>query len=122
MPTKSLVEICQGIIGKHLDALYELGDTPFRLMEAPLKRATAQQLYRIEKCNPHITEETQDLWIPHCLSFRDIRIAYEAGNVSHDTNWREMYLDRHEENQRKRQLIGAKIKSHYNQIQNEKEF
>lgn len=33
-------------------ALYELGDTPFRLMEAPLKRATAQQLYRIEKCNP----------------------------------------------------------------------
>jgi hypothetical protein len=32
-----------------------------------------------------------------------------------------MYLDRHEENQRKRQLIGAKIKSHYNQLQNEKE-
>lgn len=32
-----------------------------------------------------------------------------------------MYIDRHEENQRKRQLIGAKIKSHYNQLQNEKE-
>ncbi|KAG2182815.1 hypothetical protein INT44_005795 [Umbelopsis vinacea] len=90
-------------------------------MEAPLKRATAQQLYRIEKCNPHITEETQDLWIPHCLTFRDMRIAYEAGNISLDTNWRETYLERHEENQRKRQLIGAKIKSHYNQIQNEKE-
>ncbi|GAB5592088.1 hypothetical protein Unana1_06988 [Umbelopsis nana] len=62
-----------------------------------------------------------DLWISHCLSFRDIRLSYESGHIPPDNNWRETYLERHEENQRKRQLIGAKIKSHYNQIQNDKE-
>lgn len=62
-----------------------------------------------------------DLWISHCLSFRDIRLSYESGHILPDNNWRETYLERHEENQRKRQLIGAKIKSHYNQIQNDKE-
>ncbi|KAJ2959058.1 hypothetical protein NQZ79_g5424 [Umbelopsis isabellina] len=96
-------------------ALFDLGDAPYNLLKEPLKRATAQQLYRIEKCNP------VDLWLYHCLTFRDIRLEYEAGNIPPDTNWREMYIDRHEENQRKRQLIGAKIKSHYNQLQNEKE-
>jgi hypothetical protein len=62
-----------------------------------------------------------DLWITHCLTFRDIRLSYESGHILPENNWREIYLERHEENQRKRQLIGAKIKSHYNQLQHEKE-
>lgn len=33
-------------------ALFDLGDAPYNLLKEPLKRATAQQLYRIEKCNP----------------------------------------------------------------------
>ncbi|CAO3620098.1 unnamed protein product [Mucor fragilis] len=119
---KSLVASCQDILTKHLDVVSEVGCVPYSLMKNSLVHATPQQLYKIEKANPDIAAESDELWLKHCLTYKDIREDYyEHGLYRDSSKWRELYLNRYKETERKRQLIKQKVKSQYSKIQNEKE-
>ncbi|KAK4519106.1 uncharacterized protein ATC70_009337 [Mucor velutinosus] len=119
---KSLVVSCQDILTKHLDVVSEVGCVPYSLMKNSLVHATPQQLYKIEKANPDIAAESDELWLKHCLTYKDIREDYyEHGLYRDPSKWRELYLNRYKETEKKRQLIKQKVKSQYSKIQNEKE-
>ncbi|KAG2203675.1 hypothetical protein INT46_003322 [Mucor plumbeus] len=119
---KSLVVSCQDILTKHLDVLSEVGCVPYSLLKNSLVHATPQQLYKIEKANPDIATESDELWLKHCLTYKDIREDYyEQGLYRDSKRWRELYLNRYKENEKKRLLIKQKVKSQYSKIQNEKE-
>ncbi|KAI9469045.1 MAG: RNA polymerase II transcription factor SIII subunit A-domain-containing protein [Benjaminiella poitrasii] len=118
---KTLKIICQDILSKYLDALDDVGCMPYSLLKPSLVHATPQQLYRIERANPDIALESDELWLKHFLQFKDLRDEYEQGSHRDSKQWRKLYLQRHEENEKKREMIKNKIKSQYNKIQSEKE-
>ncbi|KAI7904552.1 RNA polymerase II transcription factor SIII subunit A-domain-containing protein [Cokeromyces recurvatus] len=118
---KSLKTTCQDLLSKYLDALTDVGCVPYSLIKSSLVHATPQQLYRIERANPDIVLESDELWLKHCLQFKDFRDEYKQGLHADATQWRQFYLKRVEENEKKKEMIKNKIKSQYNKIQNEKE-
>ncbi|KAG2216092.1 hypothetical protein INT45_010240 [Circinella minor] len=117
---KSLVAISQDILARHLEGLDDVGSTPYSLLKPALRKATPKQLFRIEKANPHLRQECNELWLNHCLSYVDIREAYHQGEHQDPTKWRRTYMQRFKETERKRELISAKVKKQYTKIQNEK--
>ncbi|KAG1374215.1 hypothetical protein G6F61_009521 [Rhizopus arrhizus] len=118
---KSLVTISQETIAKCLEFITDVGCVPYSLLKDSFKHATPQQLYRIEKMNPEIMAESDELWLPHCLMFKDIRDEYEYNGLHKDPKqWRDTYLRKYQENERKRQLVKEKVKSQYSKIQTEK--
>ncbi|KAI8377085.1 RNA polymerase II transcription factor SIII subunit A-domain-containing protein [Choanephora cucurbitarum] len=118
---KSLVTACQDTLTKYLDILTDVGCVPYSLLKPAIAHATAQQLYRIEKANPDIAAESDELWLKHCLMFKDIRDEHQQGLHRDPKKWRELYLHTHHENEKKRQMIKEKVKSQYSKIKNEKE-
>ncbi|ORY97684.1 RNA polymerase II transcription factor SIII subunit A-domain-containing protein [Syncephalastrum racemosum] len=117
---KTLVAITQDLLGRQLDALAEVGNVPYELLKGALAKANPRQLYRIEKYNPHLMQETNELWLPHILSFSDIRDEYQSGKHQDPRTWRATYFKRLRENEQKRQAISEKIRSQYKELQNEK--
>ncbi|OAD79980.1 hypothetical protein PHYBLDRAFT_185007 [Phycomyces blakesleeanus NRRL 1555(-)] len=117
---KSLVMISQEVIAKHIEGLSDVGGVPYWLLKEPLKRATPQQLYRIERASPHLVPESDELWLSHCMCYSDLREAYRDGEYQDSRMWRQLYLKRYEEAARKRQLVSQKVKSQYSKIQSEK--
>lgn len=93
---------------------------PYSLLKESLKHATPQQLYRIERANPELALESDELWLKHCLAFRDIRIDFEQGLYRGSKEWRQLYLNRYKENERKRLEIKERVANHYSKIKNEK--
>ncbi|KAI9495699.1 RNA polymerase II transcription factor SIII subunit A-domain-containing protein [Zychaea mexicana] len=117
---KSLVTISQETLSRHLDGLDDVGSTPYSLLYPALRKATPRQLLCIEKANPHLVSESNELWLDHCLSYMDIREAYQQGEHRDPTKWRKTYMQRFKENERKREMISAKVKKRYAKIQDEK--
>ncbi|KAI9026585.1 RNA polymerase II transcription factor SIII subunit A-domain-containing protein [Phycomyces nitens] len=117
---KSLFMISQDVIAKHIDGLSDVCGIPYWLLKEPLKKANPQQLYHIEKANPHFLPESDELWLSHCMSYSDIREAYRNGEYQDSRIWRQLYLKRYKEAANKRELMSQKIKSQYSKIQNEK--
>ncbi|KAG1471984.1 hypothetical protein G6F56_001806 [Rhizopus delemar] len=117
---KSLATISQETIAKCLDLITDVGCVPYSLLKNSLKHATAQQLYRIERNNPEIMLESNELWLSHCLSIKEIRDEHQNGSHRNPEEWREMYLQKQQENERKREIVKEKLKNQYNKIQTEK--
>ncbi|KAG2233974.1 hypothetical protein INT48_006466 [Thamnidium elegans] len=122
MPVKSLVRCCQDSLTKSLDVLAEVGCVPYSLLRNSLRNATAQQLYRIERANPvsFLMSEINELWLNHCLLFKEIRDDYERGLHRDPKEWRELYLNQHKEVERKRREIKERVATQYSKIKNEK--
>ncbi|KAI8344490.1 RNA polymerase II transcription factor SIII subunit A-domain-containing protein [Chlamydoabsidia padenii] len=122
MPTqvKSLVLISQEILTKNIDGLSHVGSVPYSLLRPSLKKATPQQLYLIERLNPHLTPESNELWLRHMSSFKDLLDAYHSGDHQDSRQWRGLYLKRYQENEKRKKIISEKVKSQYSKIQNEK--
>ncbi|GAA5808727.1 hypothetical protein MFLAVUS_002122 [Mucor flavus] len=120
MPVKSLVRCCQDSLTKSLDVLAEVGCVPYSLLKSSLRNATAQQLYRIERANPGLAAESDELWLNHCLIFKEIRDDYERGLHRDPKEWRELYLNQHKEMERKRREIKERVATQYSKIKNEK--
>ncbi|KAF7732473.1 RNA polymerase II transcription factor SIII subunit A3 [Apophysomyces ossiformis] len=101
-------------------ALTDVGSVPYALLKEPLRKATPKQLYRIERANPHLIPDSDELWLAHCLYYSDIRQAYNEGQHQDPRTWRQLYLKRFEENERKKRIVSEKIKNQYNKIQDER--
>lgn len=101
----TLYQQCIRALQNNIDSLYEIGGVPFEILEPVLERCTAEQLLRIEECNPVYIGVTDHLWEKHCQKeFRNNRLEeYES--------WREMYLRLFEERERKLQQLTKSIVS-----------
>ncbi|NP_001275587.1 elongin A, like [Danio rerio] len=101
----TLYQQCIRALQNNIDSLYEIGGVPFEILEPVLERCTAEQLLRIEECNPVYIGVTDHLWEKHCQKeFRNACLEeYES--------WREMYLRLFEERERKLQQLTKSIVS-----------
>ncbi|KAI9306432.1 RNA polymerase II transcription factor SIII subunit A-domain-containing protein [Cunninghamella echinulata] len=117
---KSLVQISQETLANNIDGLSYVGVVPYYLLKPSLKKASPQQLFLIERLNPHLLPESNELWLNHMLSYTDLRVAYNQGLHQSSSSWRELYLKRYQENEQRKRAISEKVKNQYNKIQNEK--
>ncbi|ORZ13641.1 RNA polymerase II transcription factor SIII subunit A-domain-containing protein [Absidia repens] len=117
---KSLLLISQEILTNNIDGLSYVGNVPYCLLRPSLKKATPQQLFLIERLNPHLTPESDELWLRHMSTFKDLIDAYHQGEHQDPASWRGLYLKRYQENEKRKKIISEKVKSQYNKIQNEK--
>jgi hypothetical protein len=60
----SLAALCIGWLKAHIDSLKHVGDVPYSLLKPVLVRCTSEQLMVIERCNPRLLPETDELWRP----------------------------------------------------------
>ncbi|CAO3645169.1 unnamed protein product [Cunninghamella blakesleeana] len=117
---KFLVQISQETLSNNIDGLSYVGVVPYYLLKPSLKKATPQQLHLIERLNPHLLPEFDELWLNHVLTYSDLREAYQQGLYQSQSTWRELYLKRYQENEQRKKEISEKVKNQYNKIQNEK--
>eukprot|EP00118_Oscarella_pearsei_P008991 m.49154 g.49154 ORF g.49154 m.49154 type:complete len:383 (+) comp33958_c0_seq16:69-1217(+) len=100
---QSLFQLSMKVIMDNIDALHEVGGTPYFILEPVLQRCTAVQLYHLEDCNSHLLDDTDGLWKTHCQ--RDFKKSAPAENQS----WRELYLEKFEEREEKFKTLTARI-------------
>ncbi|CAO3597677.1 unnamed protein product [Absidia cylindrospora] len=113
---KSLLLISQEILTNNIDGLSYVGNVPYCLLRPSLKKATPQQLFLIERLNPHLTPESNELWLRHMSTFKDLIDAYHQGDHQIQLHG----VKRYQENEKRKKIISEKVKSQYSQIQNEK--
>ena len=101
----SLHEICIKVLIENVEALFDTGGVPFDILEPVLAKCSPAQLWNLEEYNPYFTEDTGPLWKIHCQ--RDFK---ETSSTRHD-DWRALYLEKHEEREKKLKSIDAKIKA-----------
>ncbi|XP_043919712.1 elongin-A-like isoform X2 [Protopterus annectens] len=99
----SLYEQCIRVLKNNIDLLYEVGGVPYDILEPVLEHCTAEQLFRIEECNPTFVEETDHLWKKHCL--KDFR----SEQLKEYESWREMYLRVFKERENKLKMVTKNI-------------
>ncbi|XP_041933004.1 elongin-A isoform X1 [Alosa sapidissima] len=101
----SLYEQCIRVLQNNIDSIDEVGGVPFEILEPVMERCTPEQLYRIEECNQHFLEDTDELWMKHCQ--RDFKrqspLEYES--------WRELYLRLHDEREERLRKLTQNISS-----------
>ncbi|NXG79371.1 ELOA1 protein, partial [Baryphthengus martii] len=101
----TLYEQCIRVLQNNIDSLHEVGGVPFEILEPVLTRCTPQQLFRIEECNPALTEESDHLWKKHCQ--RD----FKNESCLECESWREMYLRLFNQREEKLKMLTKNILS-----------
>ncbi|XP_070486430.1 elongin-A2 [Equus przewalskii] len=82
----TLRQQCIRVLKNNLDSIFEVGGVPYSVLEPVLESCTPDQLYRIEKYNHVLVEETDELWKIHC------RQTFKKERQEEHESWREMYL------------------------------
>lgn len=99
----SLAQCCYRVLIENIDILGPMGDTPYTLLKPVLEKCTPNQLFTIEKYNPHFLYDTNELWEIHCK--RDYKLL---SPLEHET-WRDVYLRGFDEREEKLKHITANI-------------
>ncbi|XP_060942717.1 elongin A, like [Limanda limanda] len=101
----SLYQQCIRTLQNNIGMLHETGGVPFEILEPVLERCTAEQLLRIEECNPIYVGVTDHLWGKHCQ--RD----FKHSSLQEYESWKEMHVRLSEERERKLQRLTKTIVS-----------
>ncbi|MCP9263157.1 hypothetical protein DINM_006502 [Dirofilaria immitis] len=109
-PRKSVRKIYAGrpkmiLLGNFL-AIEEVGDTPYFLLKPVLEKCSLNQLCLIERRNPQLMEESDELWE------RIVSRAFPKCETANDETWRDCYYRLCKENERKLKLLSTKITQH----------
>lgn len=95
----TLVNICLNALVQFIDFLYDVGETPFKLIEPVLFKCNAEQLLHLEVNSPHLQPKTNQIWKKLTLE----RYPFATRNLSVERErkvcWRDVYckLTRNEE-------------------------
>ncbi|KAI9143943.1 RNA polymerase II transcription factor SIII subunit A-domain-containing protein [Paraphysoderma sedebokerense] len=117
----SLYHLCQSALKTCLYTMRDLRNVPFYLIEDILNTLPAEILMKLEAYNDYLIEDTNDIWMRHCLSeFPDVKEQYEDGELEFDT-WRDLYMDKLEEKQQNVALAAAKLRNKYKALEKKKE-
>ncbi|EDV22394.1 uncharacterized protein TRIADDRAFT_58942 [Trichoplax adhaerens] len=104
LQVQSLFDLCMDVLCENIDYIYELGPAVSYDIIAPvLSRCSAKQLSHIEQYNPHLIDETDELWKIHCQ--RDFKGCEISG---HDI-WKNLYKAKTEEREDKFKRVTANI-------------
>ncbi|NXI73147.1 ELOA1 protein, partial [Anseranas semipalmata] len=101
----TLYELCIRVLQNNIDSLHEVGGVPFEILEPVLTRCTPEQLFRVEECNPTLTEESDHLWKKHCQK------DFKNESLLEYESWREMYLRLFNEREEKLKMLTKNILS-----------
>ncbi|KAL4399460.1 elongin complex protein [Malassezia pachydermatis] len=109
-----LSALCRRVIFRHIHALYDVGEMPYRLAKPFLQQCRPDQLRAIEAASPHLLEDTEELWHRACVrDFSDVRKAEEEGTLSTPTSWRDMYAMKQQQVDEARAQARERIKGRY---------
>ncbi|XP_067884570.1 elongin A, like [Heterodontus francisci] len=101
----SLYEQCIRVLQNNIDSIHEVGGVPFEIIEPVLERCTAEQLCRIEDCNPSFIEQTDHFWMKHCKK------DFKREEPQEYESWRELYLRLYNEREQKLKILTQSISS-----------
>ena len=75
-----------------------------------------KKLARVECLNPHLTEDSDELWKNHCIhDYADIRRAFNDKSLDIPIRWRDLYMDKESEIQEKEANLSKKLRALKNQ-------
>lgn len=103
----TLFEQCIMVLQDHVEDIDEVGDLNFAVLRPVLERAPPKTLMHIEDTNPHLMEDTSELWEKHCN--KDFRNKQREEMES----WREMYERCTSEREEKLDQLKGKVKKTY---------
>ncbi|WFD35108.1 hypothetical protein MCUN1_001957 [Malassezia cuniculi] len=106
---------------RHLSALHDVGEMPFRLVRPFLEQARVEQLLEIEESSPHLLADTQAIWRRNCLrDFSDLRKLDQEHPLECD-DWRAQYLEKKQQANEARTQAMERIRGRYAEHRAEKD-
>ncbi|XP_064652752.1 transcription elongation factor B polypeptide 3-like [Lineus longissimus] len=98
-----LYDACMMVLMNHLENLECIGGVPYDIIKPVLEKCTPSQLYTLEDYNPHLVEDSDELWQTHCK--KDFR-KYSPEEME---SWRELYLRLHDEREARLKKLTTNI-------------
>ncbi|KAL3989598.1 RNA polymerase II transcription factor SIII (Elongin) subunit A family protein [Acanthocheilonema viteae] len=102
----TLQNLCIKVLIANINSIEEVGDTPYFLLKPVLEKCSLSQLSLIERRNPQLMEDSDELWE------RIVNRAFPKCEIADDETWRECYYRLCEESERKLKLLSTKITQH----------
>ncbi|KAJ7632832.1 RNA polymerase II transcription factor SIII subunit A-domain-containing protein [Roridomyces roridus] len=108
----TLVQYCQRVASVHVDSISSLGDElRYDLVKPILERCTVDQLMRLEQASPYLQKETPEIWKGLCFrTYPAANDRYRRGEILEPDSWKEQYFDLVQEEARKFEAVGNKIR------------
>ncbi len=103
----SLFEICIRVLQENVDDIYECGGLNYDIMKPVLERASPPTLIQIEEYNPHLLEDTGELWQ------RFVKKNFPKAEREEMETWREMFERCTAEREKKLESLKTKVKDSY---------
>ncbi|KHN79957.1 Transcription elongation factor B polypeptide 3 [Toxocara canis] len=102
----SLATLCIRVLCSNIDAIEEVGDTPYYLLKPVLERCSPEQLCFIERRNPHLMEDSDELWE------KVVNRTFPKCQTGDDETWRDCYTRMCAETDRKLKMLSSRITQH----------
>ncbi|KAJ7905808.1 RNA polymerase II transcription factor SIII subunit A-domain-containing protein [Mycena olivaceomarginata] len=108
----TLVQYCQRVAAVHVDAISSLGDElRYELVRPILQRCTVDQLLRLEQASPYLKKDTPEIWQELCFrTYPTAAERYRRGDVQEPDSWKDQYFVLVEEEARRIEEVGLKIR------------
>ncbi|KAJ7087764.1 RNA polymerase II transcription factor SIII subunit A-domain-containing protein [Mycena epipterygia] len=108
----TLVQYCQRVAAVHVDAISSLGDElRYDLVKPILERCTVDQLLRLEQASEYLQKDTPEIWKALCFrSYPTAAERYDRGDIEEPESWRDQYFVLVEEEARRIDEVGSKIR------------
>ncbi|XP_019841957.2 elongin-A [Bos indicus] len=101
----TLRQQCIWVLKNNINSIFKVGGVPYSVLEPILKSCAPDQLYRIEKYNHTLVQETDQLWKIHChQNFRKER-------PQEHESWREMYMRLQDAQEQRLRALTVNIQS-----------
>uniref|UniRef100_A0A915BSS0 TFIIS N-terminal domain-containing protein n=1 Tax=Parascaris univalens TaxID=6257 RepID=A0A915BSS0_PARUN len=102
----TLSTLCIRVLCANIDAIEEVGDTPYYLLKPVLEKCSPEQLSFIERRNPHLMEDSDELWE------KIVNRVFPKCVTDNDETWRDCYTRMHVETERKLKMLSSRITQH----------
>ncbi|POS73622.1 RNA polymerase II transcription factor SIII subunit A [Diaporthe helianthi] len=106
MPVKSLVQLCQATVRKHIDQVDYVSTLPYWRIKDPILKhiKNASQLAVIEENSPQIVGEDSELWEAMCKRDFMVPMKRDPREPENPRAWRQVY-EYYAEEERKKEAV-----------------
>ncbi|XP_002828241.4 elongin-A2 [Pongo abelii] len=101
----TLRQQCLRVLRNNLDALSDVGEVPYWVLEPVLEVGSPHQLYRRQKDNHALLRETDELWRIHCLQ------DFKEEKPQENKTWRELHLRLRDAREQQLRRVTTNIRS-----------